>query len=646
LSPSIISNITKTLIEAFKRSIQNGNSETFDKLMSFQYGSIRKSIDYKSLELYKSSLNVFRHILNQATLNQQKLSHFQFKQVLESCYTELRNSALYLQTNQEYYSSNLFTIKEINDFAHPLFLQFSLLNYSLIKEKKYKILSQGIKYLNSVPEIHLAESRDALFSRFNNNTVSEYQDLREFTALKRHTLLGTISWLYFLYLKKAISIEDIKIVASEIEIRDYRGDDFILDLIKFNELDFDATNYLGWMSFEIKHEITGVMYSRELSTSWLLLGWFVTLLRKGVSNKDVYYEILSVKREYYSKDELRNIISSIPALKSLSASLQSDFTYWQELIPIDSKASLTELCDLILVPLIALEQSVEQQEITDKLEDYRKISELDLNPTKVDDLKTTIENIWSSTRFIPELFRFKTNFHKIESITPSQVSTSFSFLGDFFKKNLTEPGTGPLYGLSSIGQDLSLAEDTKFFVEALKSNTSTFPFSSIEKSISESFEILLTKKIKPDVAFIHRMHRFTLNKTKGFQPNDDLTNTPKKNYVGLYNGVEIYYTNSRILENKIIICDFKKAFSMELEENSKWRKNELFLEVEKIDHLEATKIFEKNPEKWTNHHEFGTINKDEAIVLIMNAIRIQMSTSQNYLVKNSEAYLICELQRF
>jgi len=121
-------------------------------------------------------------------------------------------------------------------------------------------------------------------------------------------------------------------------------------------------------------------------------------------------------------------------------------------------------------------------------------------------------------------------------------------------------------------------------------------------------------------------------------------NELSKYFIGIYKGLNVYITHSDYILNKVIVSDFVNSFKMKYKTNKDWYNNELKIEVKSIENEEAKRIYDSNPRKWQTRGNDIDLTKEEALILIKNAVNLEIGSYNEFEIINADAYAIGLIQ--
>ena len=110
-----------------------------------------------------------------------------------------------------------------------------------------------------------------------------------------------------------------------------------------------------------------------------------------------------------------------------------------------------------------------------------------------------------------------------------------------------------------------------------------------------------------------------------------------------YNGILLLPIHNELIENKVIVSDFKSAFRMIQYRNPEWCDDILKIEITEVTEEEARKKFIKDKEKMTII-EIESLDEELEIYRRMNDIKIHICEYVDFEIKDMNAFKVLEFR--
>jgi hypothetical protein len=309
------------------------------------------------------------------------------------------------------------------------------------------------------------------------------------------------------------------------------------------------------------------------------------------------------------------------------------------LLGIKTIEDLTKKSDIILDYFLKLKRkSVGSKE--------REIALSPLSQSKIEIATKEISDGWKSGAFIHSLFK---HYNNTELITDNNIDLRNIGTNMFFRN-------GKIYfidgehslefpGFDAFGKEIAKLEDNNFIHLINKSDHNKLEDSSIFKILDKSILQLRNNNTNPNIILIFPENHLIdelckSNKITIFTPNLDQNSVLESFLFGTYDGIPIYKLQNSEFENKMLICDFDKAFKMSYNSNSNLFEKELLINISDISEKDAKSILNKRQGDWKITEDSIILTDEEAMIAIKNSVFLDIWLNLDFRIIDIDAYII------
>lgn len=639
----ITNGIESTIWKSIEKSIENDNIETFNVLNKFVINVLYLGIKNNSIEHFRKYI-IFPASYYYKTLQKVK-ENIKFQKSHKHC-TEIAASQLkeiigfYLRYDENDILEKKYNkLKENNLFLYEGFNGFSRLLYQIISNSDLSKFDYVINEYYLIDQLGYNSYNDLKHEiryNFKNESSEEiglkrqlYDCVKYFDIYKRHVLIGLRYWTIFLYMVEKNNTETTVKFLEELKIFS-DTQELLKDIIFLRN--HPNYNYFEWGTWDYKERRNGVSYYPPSSRNWLTFGFLIDLIR--IENPYLSSEFLSSKElseiNFFNNTIAENIII-----------IKNNFAFYQPILNLKSEEELEKRTSLILNSFNNLKR--ESFNIT-----YREIAEKELNVQKINDFKELIGETWNKFSLIRKLF---VNNNNVEI-----VNTDINFIGQktFFERGkrmfIEGDNYQQIYNVGDIGGQTSRWIDDEFFnkiiLESKHLKEGVNIIDTINNCINflEKTEVIPTNIIVPsDYSYKDDLlyHKDFISK---HDIEDKIENELSKYFIGKYKGLDVYISHSDYILNKIVISDFGNSFKMKYKVSPDWYNNELKIEVNSISDDDAELKYNINPKKWVIRDDGTYLTKEEALLLIKNAVNLEIGAYIEFEIKESQPYVVGLIQ--
>jgi len=640
----LTSGIEHNIWRAIITSIDNNSDETFLALNHFIRNVLQLSIREKSLSNFQKYIffpaNYYNAAFNKKTENS----------TLENIYKLCAShAALHLKEIiwfdigiNSRKSINLESKIEYNQFYYWAFQGFSRLFYLTIKNNDFKQFSNEIDEFDQISDISYGKSYDLKYTIRNlrrtnidgkhNDEIAklkeEYNILKQFESLSRHTLLGIKYWIIFLFKVGKIDPDTTVNLLSQIRIDYADTEDVLNDILFFrgNEL----IHYMGWDDWDYLDRKPMKAYSPPNPYDWLTFGFLVDQFRENR---------LIINIDDLGSEELENVRFLYNSLKDNIGILDSNFSKWAKILNVSDIDSLREKAKNILSLFAAL-----KRKSLGKTES--EIASTPLSSVAIEEFKRTVGKAWKYESRISKLFKEK---GIREEVSNDEIKLKHIGQRTFFEKAKMMFIDGinhqDIYGIERMGGQIGRWEDTEFFSTIIKSNPNILTSNSITQLLNKSIAELKSKDIVPDLILVAPEYSYKdkeLLNSKLFKlrlDNRQSENEMSFFEIGTFDGVPIFSSFSELIKNRALICSFRNAFKMRYKTNPDWYENELTVNVQEVTNEEAQRRLNEEPDKWKLTEDGISLSENDALTLIKTSVIIELWSTIDFLIQDKESFI-------
>lgn len=634
--------IESTIWESLEKSFDNDSIETFKVLNNFVSEVLFLSIKNKSIIhfskyiIFPSSYYHNTYLKSKENLKFNKL-HKYCTEIASMQLKEIISFSLKYDVN-DIELKNFENIKINNAFLYHAFNGFNRLIYSIISKgdtSKFDYVINEYYLIDQLRYNSFNELKNEIRYNFRNKTSEElklkeelYENIKFFEVYKRHVIIGLRYWSIFLYNVKKNNLEVTTKYLDELKIH-ADSQELLKDIIYLRNNPMYA--YFEWSSWDYKERPNGKSYTPPSVRHWLTFGLLIDLIKQN----NIY-----ITSEFLNSKELTEINYFYETIVDFSKILLENFDYWQPILSVKNIEELEKRIEIVQVSFKNLKR--ESINATDK-----KIAQEKLSHEKIDDFKKIIGKTWNDFSLIRKLFIHNKNIEIANS--------DIKFIGQktFFqngKKMFIDDNYQQIYNIGEIGGQTSRWIDEDFFEVVLRKENFEVGNNIIDV-IDKCLNYLKDKKIDATTIIVPSEYSYKsdgLINDKNFISKHDLEgleeNELTKYFIGKYKALNVYISHIDYIQNKVIVSDFINSFKMKYKTNPDWYDTELKIEVNSISNFEAESKYNQNPKKWIVRDNGIDLTKEEALVLIKNAVNLEIGSYNEFEIINPNAYIIGLIQ--
>ena len=618
------------VLKMIDNAINNNSVESFYEIDGFIVKVLNLSISNKCFTHFRDYINacIFYYTLS---CGYNEKNGAAYNKIFDACSDRaarrIRESFLLL--DYLFDKSELEDKKAYNRFKLAAFTAFSQLLYEQIMKKDYKRFEFT---LNQIEQVFLGKNYNMLDFAFKlkrleqsetnelNNNKEDIESFRYF----QHTIIGIKYWLYFLYENNKINKEKLNIflvpISRLIQEKRINPEFFEIELL-FNNLNSKALDwYLNWQSWDFETRTEGKAYFMTSPMDWIFKGVVIDAIQQKSISNTFYVDCNKIEKQNPQNKQLL-----IHTLKEKITQIKQS-PKWKEYFNdnIDSEK---------------IESQINQIDVSFEIQQAKEIVEANLIPEKVKSFKDNFYEGWNKSKFTRKIFehfkRKKLYARKDKKMFIVGTSVFLERGKSFFLES-----NNNVWGVDAIANDfgkkVSFAED-RFFFETVLKNKQEKLYDSVENGLSKSIAELSKLKSKPSVIFIDSTQAYLYLTSS---PNEKWnSNRIIKFSDGTYDGIPVFYVNGNLLQNRFIVADFKKAFTMHYRKLPSGYDNELRIDIKEITNEFAEEKLKAELYKWKNINK-QELSDEDALNYIKTSILIDYEVVDLFEINDENAFEI------
>lgn len=614
------------------KAFESKNDSAVDELYEFITKKIIESYDAHNISVYYRFLKV-PIWLYEKTINDNNHYYPYCAIEVPKFYKTLFNYRLIVSFK---YSNEFSNKKEFNDFLYYGYTAYLYLFYRMSFHQKYDDLNNSIKDFRKllidrerIDYNTKYKIRDLIKQKqySNANDLKEKYNIDYYSdVLYYHSLLCIQSWLYYLYSENKVNEDVILKLTNSIELSYDHGEELINDATFIREQShWEYLEISGWDDTE-RTEMEA--YSPPQPHQWITFGFTIMLLRQAdITNLDL--------------DLINDDVSASMLLGEITSNLrfiENNIEKWKEIIlcynndDFDLKRRSIEN---IFMQLKRRHQALEEE----------KNASLELSKALINKFKEITAKSWNQGSKLKKLFTAFKNIDIQFDKERRYESISQTIFFERAKTMFTEENHQHIYGTEDFGANFGREYFDSYIFSSLIKNSHINKFTSVNECLGIMTNSMKKRGFEPDVIIMPP--EYLQNKelienplfTQRWQIKGDVPNE----VIGIYDKIYIYHTFTNRMKNKILICNFSKAFQLEILHYNDSVPEDLAISVNSLNNEDAENEYSSRQAKWKTDKDGNVLTKDEAINLIKTAVKIKFEVNINLIMANPELYEICEI---
>lgn len=627
LGSVILEDHEKGLLKALKMSFEVNNKNIVLEILSLVGRIISNSSHKKDVALFSNYIfyfyNAYIYSRNNPELQKEIVTD------LTSIYVSLINYNIGYKFN----NNNSPEQKEsISQFLYWAYFSFVSFLHSLLDDANETHLATVFSKVSRIPnhfhnheKIRKIEAAILEAQRTNKSQVDVLERQIEFEyapfTLHRHTMLALQMWLWYLYDIQIYALEKTLLLSKYIKIPISKIEDLINDLVFLRQN--ESEGYLGLEGWDFIDRSGMEIYSPPDTSGWITKGMIILFLQKGYTSNLNIEKIKNDRQFYFIYNDVKELFKDPEIL----------LEKWGKIIKCSTIVELTRRTQWVSNTFKQLSRRYDSFE-------EQKIAEQPISMQYVEPFKKNVAENWHSTVICVPLFNYFGNLIKVEK--DKDLDTLGGWINIKAKMNFIERFHQEAHFIENLGAKIANNNDESFFKKVIEKSECT-TYNTLLNAIESMIAQIKEKGYAPSLIIAPPILTYddSISDSDKFIPRWKMNENPMDIQIaGLFDKIPIIPLYSEENEDCIIVCDFKESFEFRLYETDKLEYNMLHVEVNPIDYKEAIEIFNSHTEDWLNAISPTVITEEEAIIIIMNHIRIGAWLKGKFIIKNSDAYKV------
>ena len=461
-------------------------------------------------------------------------------------------------------------------------------------------------------------------TNINETQLASYIEDTQVNIYLKHTILGIRYWLYYLYENKQISFEELTqfiVPTGQFKSTRFSVDFWEMELL-FNRLNSaHSFGYFNWQSWDYESHPEGEVYTMPSVLDWIFTGYIIDVLRHGTISNTLNFDINLIQKNINPQNKTLFI-------GTLSEKLENVILEKDMWIRFFNNDDFDSRVNVVKEQLNSFSSFIEIQKA-------KEIASENLDINKVNEFKQSLYDRWNRSKLIRKIFEHFDEKKKYEG----EVG-KLKLIGQnmFFEKAkmlfLNNKHYQHIYGVEDLGTQLSKWENEFFFQVALKEQ-SEIVYSSIVEGLQQAIDKQKYRKNSPSIIFIDStLYWMGLKNDEKWSDEkvSDFSN-------GSYDSIPVFFINTGLMQNRFIVADFKKAFTMLYREIEGGFDGELKVEIKEVSEDMAQNKLKREPQKWKYINGFE-ISDEDALVYIKTSIIIDFEVIELFEITDNNAFEI------
>ena len=626
----ITAGIGTEIIKLITKAIESNSIESFYKIDGFCYKVLMISIDNKQLYHFKEYLDiVVGYYIISHKYNSK--NNALYSKVHQDCadLSARRIRELFLLLNIVFNKSDLEDKKIYNHFKLLAFTAFSQLLFEQIKRGDVKWFKHTINQIENVFLGETIEMSEFVFylrntSDIDKATLSDYIENIQSKIYVKHTILGIRYWLYYLYEKKQISIEGLNsfIGLTEQLKRSKLSVEFWEMELLFNRLNSAQLNwYFNWQSWDYETHPEGECYTMSSVFDWFFTGYIVDAIRNGGIYNTPNFDANIVDGNINPQ----NKILFIRTLKERLEKVISEKNVW---ISFFNNDNFDSTANLIKEQLNSFSSLIELQKA-------KEIASEKLNTNRVNEFKQNLYDRWHKSKLIRKIFeyfeekkKYEGEIGKLKLVGKNMFfeKAKMLFLNDKYYQHIS--------GVEDLGAQLSKWEN-EFFFQIILKEQAEIVYSSIVVGLQQAIKKIKYRKNSPSIIFVDSSLYWL-----GLKDDEKWSDEKSLEFAnGSYDSIPVCFINLGLMQNRFVVADFNKAFTMLYREVVGGFDGELKVDIKEVTEEVAQDKLKKEPQKW-KYIDGREISDEDALTYIKTSVIIDFEVIELFEVTDNNAFEI------
>lgn len=596
--------IERNIVKLIKAAITSDAKESFYSIDAFILQSINDFFRKDRLVEFVNFLKLVEQYYIVGSDNNK--GNDTSKIILATCSKRLYE--IMFLPNYDFIKASLREKEKINEYKYQVFKSFSRIFFETVKNKdlihfKINIEQINLIFMGDSPDLyHLSQSI------LDNPTIEHQRNL--FVDMRsqiyyNQTLLGIKYWIYFLYEKGELAIEEMLNFLKCLE-NTRKTNTFFWEMeYLFSELNsLTGQNLYGWNTWDYEEHSEGEFYSSPNVLSWVTKGYAIDSLKsKALSIINVSPEIIS--------DNLQNREILISLLKEDINEIKND-PKWQVYLGEFDDSNITKQLDALKFSFISKKA--------------KEVANTKLDDELIENYRQKFLHIWKKHQNLRDIF----NYFGKKLVYNGDKKLKVNGRRIYFENGKVLFITGQhhvsLEGLEDYARQMNIDEET-FFLEKVHKVKIPKIYETVVKGIedfkNDNVDVKATAIIIDTNLLYTNDFRKLLVEKDGF---------PKY----FYNDIPVFIINNNILSKSFIVANFQSAFKMLFRANEKLLDKEL-----KVDVYEVTAEILNKKLSLTDDQNLSLEDRKNKI---LSSVIIDFEVIIDFIIENKDSFIIGHIE--
>lgn len=625
----ITAGIGTSIIKFITKAIESNSMESFYKIDGFCNRVLMMSIENKHEHHFKEYLDIVvgYYIIS---YNYNNKNEALYNKIYQACAdrSARRIRELFILLNHFFNKSDFEDKRTYNHFKLLAFTTFSQLLFEQVKRKDIIWFKHT---LNQIENVFLGETigmSEFVMTLRNPANIDKtklgcYIEDIQVNIYVKNSIFGIRYWLYYLYKNVKISLEELTqfINPTGHFKRNSLSVDFWEMELLFNKLNSaNSFGYFNWQNWEYETHPEGEAHTMPSVFDWIFTGYIIDALRRGGIQYTPNFDVNLIESNFNPQNKSLFI-------NTLNEKLEKVISEKDKWIHLFKNDEFDSRVNVIREQLNSFSSIIEIQKA-------KEIAFEKLDITKVDVFKQSLYDRWNKSKLIRKIFehfddkrKYEGEIGKLKRVGQNMFfeKAKMLFLNKYFQH---------IYGVEDLGAQLSKWEDEFFFQIILTAQTEIV-YSSINAGLQKAINKIKYSNNSPSIIFVDSA-LYWLGLKNDEKWNDekifDFSN-------GSYDSIPVCFINEGLMQNRFIVADFKKAFTMLYREIEGGFDGELKVEIKEVTNEIAQKKLNNEPQKW-KYIDGYQISDEDAIAYIKTSVIIDFEVIELYEVNDNNAFEI------
>ena len=390
----------------------------------------------------------------------------------------------------------------------------------------------------------------------------------------------------------------------------------------FNRLNSAQLNwYFNWQSWDYETHPEGECYTMSSVFDWFFTGYIVDAIRNGGIYNTPNFDANIVDGNINPQ----NKILFIRTLKERLEKVISEKNVW---ISFFNNDNFDSTANLIKEQLNSFSSLIELQKA-------KEIASEKLNTNRVNEFKQNLYDRWHKSKLIRKIFEYFEEKKKYEGEIGKLKLVGKNM---FFEKAkmlfLNDKYYQHIYGVEDLGAQLSKWEN-EFFFQIILKEQAEIVYSSIVVGLQQAIKKIKYRKNSPSIIFVDSSLYWL-----GLKDDEKWSDEKSLEFAnGSYDSIPVCFINSGLMQNRFVVADFNKAFTMLYREVVGGFDGELKVDIKEVTEEVAQDKLKKEPQKW-KYIDGREISDEDALTYIKTSVIIDFEVIELFEVTDNNAFEI------